>query len=112
MGNEIRSSRTGFLRREHVYKVDFFGGPLDGASIETDERPSCGEFVHRVNQRTYTYHYEFAEGCRFTAKFGPQAKESEHKNLLWASRFGRRHLLFGLLVIFAQVAAGLWFFLS
>jgi hypothetical protein len=49
------------------FEIRFFGGPLDGARIQTDIFPDCETFLHRVRGRSYSYRYEQVSSLRFHA---------------------------------------------
>ena len=51
------------------YEVRFFGGPLDGASVATDERPNCPYFVHQHLAREYLYRYRRLTAHAYRADF-------------------------------------------
>ncbi len=51
------------------FRVDFLGGPLDGASMVTDVQPNSERFIHRSQGRTYVYRYSRVNPERFRAIF-------------------------------------------
>lgn len=108
MPDKTHTLDVGFYRRELVYNIDFMGGPLDGSSIETDERPSCGEFTHRWRSRTYTYHYEEEKPNCFIARFGRRPEAPARPVSLWEKLrpTSRAAAWIGLAIVVTSIAAG------
>ncbi|MCR9293308.1 MAG: hypothetical protein NXI32_11360 [bacterium] len=67
MAEDRGFSPASFGQLPQQYHIHFVGGPLDGASVITDERPNCDTFVHRALGRCYLYRYETSDHCSFRA---------------------------------------------
>ena len=69
MSENDRQRYAAYRSESDEVKIRFFGGPLDGSSIMTDELPTNTEFVHQVGDRRYRYRYVQISPCEFSARF-------------------------------------------
>ena len=69
MSENDRQRYVAYRSQSDEVKIRFFGGPLDGSSIVTDELPTTTEFVHQVGDRRYRYRYVQISPCEFSARF-------------------------------------------
>jgi hypothetical protein len=110
MAQESGETKFSFRRDNRNYSVEFFGGPLDGGEITTDERPNNDHFVHRFAKREYVYKYHCLEPTRFRAEYaGLSVFESagQQKASSWYTIY--LALLVPTLLTFGVIA---WYFLS
>lgn len=69
MSENDRQRYVAYRSQSEEVKIRFFGGPLDGSSIMTDEIPTTTKFVHQVGDRCYLYRYVQISPSEFSARF-------------------------------------------
>ena len=104
MPEHERQRYVAYRASSDEFEIRFFGGPLDGARICTDIFPDCETFVHRVRDRSYSYHYRRVSELRFHATLDA----APATDLRPARRTGSaRQAVIAIILVLATVI-GLW----